>query len=59
MIALARSANHRHAGGGFLPTFDEPAMRPSHDFVKLLLTALVCAFGGVGLFALYVWLFPR
>lgn len=56
MVDMARSAGPNHAGGGFLPTFDQPTVRPPHDRLKLWLTALAIAFGLIGVFLLADWL---
>lgn len=44
------------AGNGFLPTLSEPAVRPSHDRLKLWATAFAIVFGILGAMALGNWL---
>ena len=47
----------RSNGSGFLPTVDPPAVRPPHDRLKLLLTAVAVIIGFAVFGALGNWLF--
>jgi len=46
----------RPGGSGFLPTLEPAAIRPPHDILKLLVTALVVVFGLFGFFLFAGWL---
>jgi hypothetical protein len=51
--------------GGYLPTLNQPAVRPPQDFLKLILTAIVCVPAALvltvamcGISSLRFWAFP-
>jgi hypothetical protein len=60
LLSLASSTSFGLPKGfGFVSTLDSPAIRPPHDILKLVLTALLVIVAGLVLTALKAWLFGR
>ena len=55
----SENPNSQIHGHGFIPTFDTPAVRPPHDWLKLWATAFLVLIGGLVLVLLSDWLKHR